>query len=135
MDVFHDDVGLIYQGSVGYRHWVALIMSHHLRNANFQRVYWPRYMQLFGASMLQSHLQSNFYVFTPAKNKYTNSAGAVEKIHPILLSDSNFPIEGPTLVESKLFYSSNAQPVYIDVTFLINETVILFSLSSWGETN
>lgn len=68
-------------------------------------------MQLLGASMLQLHLQSDFYVIIPAKSKYTKSAGAVEKIHPILLSDSNFPVEGPTLMESKLFYGSNAQHI------------------------
>jgi len=42
-------------------------MFHHLRNANFQRLSWPRYLQLLGTGMLHLHLQSDFYVFTPAK--------------------------------------------------------------------
>lgn len=81
------------QGSVGYRHRVAFNMFHHLRNANFQRLYWTRYLQLLGTGMLQFHLQSDFYVFTPAKSKYADSAGAVEKIHPMMFSDSKFPTE------------------------------------------
>lgn len=85
--------------------------------------------------MLQLHLQSDFYVFTPAKIKYTNSAGAVERIHSMMLSDCNFPIERAHINGTWTVYSSNAQPIHIEVTFLIHETVILFSLSSWGETN
>lgn len=114
------------QGSVGYRHWIALNMFHHLSNANFQRLYWPRYLQLLGTGMLQLHLQSDFYVFTQiAQVQWRSSI-------PLCFLILTFQQKESTLMESGLFYSSNAQPIHIEVTFLIHEIVILFSLSSWG---
>lgn len=83
--------GLICQGPMKHRYWIALNTSYHFRNVSFQKLHWLMHLQCLGAGIFQLHPSGDYYILMPAKNKYTKSAGAAVNIHPMMLS--SFPIE------------------------------------------